>query len=151
VSTLRFVVAVIFVDEWACSTIGSIAKCVNRRLEGKGPFGRSNHWWEDPIKMGREEAACEGMDGIHVAQDTILWEDFVKTVSVCGFLKRQRILWPIERLVACQVKLCFLELICWWCIWGTFSQQRWLYCAKRIDHYEFPVRKDTKGSRRGRF
>lgn len=42
--------------------------------------------------MGREEAACEGMDGIHVAQDTILWEDFVKTVSVCGFLKRQRIL-----------------------------------------------------------
>jgi hypothetical protein len=35
--------------------------------EGKRPFGRSRHRWEDNIKMGLDEVGCGGMDCIELA------------------------------------------------------------------------------------
>jgi len=37
--------------------------------EGKRPLGRPRHRWEDNSKMDLQEAGCEGMDSIDLAQD----------------------------------------------------------------------------------
>ena len=57
---------------------------VNRVLvgkrEGKRPFGRSRHRWEDTIKMDLQEMGCEGMEWIDLAQDRDRWWALVKVV-----------------------------------------------------------------------
>jgi len=37
--------------------------------EGKRPYGRPRHRWEDNIKMDLQEVGCGGMDWIQLAQD----------------------------------------------------------------------------------
>jgi hypothetical protein len=38
------------------------------RLEGKKPFGRHRHRWEDNIKMDLQEVGWGGMDWLELAQ-----------------------------------------------------------------------------------
>jgi len=48
--------------------------------EGKRPFGRPRHRWEDNIKMDLQEVGCRGMDWIELAQDRDRWRALVSTV-----------------------------------------------------------------------
>jgi hypothetical protein len=41
--------------------------------EGKRPFGRPRHRWED-ILMDLQEVGCGGMDWIELAQDRDRWQ-----------------------------------------------------------------------------
>jgi len=38
--------------------------------EGKGPLGRPRRKWEDDIRIDLREIGWEGVDWIHLAQDT---------------------------------------------------------------------------------
>jgi hypothetical protein len=57
---------------WA-SRVARMVRGVYRVLvgksEGKRPFGRPRHKWEDNIKMDLQEVECGGMDWIEMAQD----------------------------------------------------------------------------------
>ena len=57
---------------------------VNRVLvgkpEGKRSLGRPRGRWEDNIKMDLQEAVCEGMDWIELAQDRDSWWALVNPV-----------------------------------------------------------------------
>ena len=48
--------------------------------EGKRPFGRPRHRWEDNIKMDLQEVGCGGMDWIELAQDRDRWRALVNAV-----------------------------------------------------------------------
>jgi hypothetical protein len=48
--------------------------------EGKRKLGRSKHRWEDDIKMGLRERGLDGVDWIHLAQDSDRWRAVVNTV-----------------------------------------------------------------------
>jgi len=48
--------------------------------EGKRPFGRPRHRWEDNIKMDLQEVGCRGMDWIELAQDRDRWRAYVNVV-----------------------------------------------------------------------
>ena len=48
--------------------------------EGKGPFGRTRHRWEDYIKMDLQEVRCGGMDWIELDQDGDRWRAPVNAV-----------------------------------------------------------------------
>ena len=48
--------------------------------EGKIPFGRPWHGWEDNIKMDLQEVGCGGMDWIGLAQDRDRWQALVNAV-----------------------------------------------------------------------
>jgi hypothetical protein len=48
--------------------------------EGKRPFGRPRHRWEDNIKMDLQEVGCGGMDWIELAQDRDRWQALVNVV-----------------------------------------------------------------------
>ena len=48
--------------------------------EGRGPFGRPRHRWEDNIKMDLQEVGCGGMDWIELAQDRNRWWSLVNVV-----------------------------------------------------------------------
>jgi hypothetical protein len=48
--------------------------------EGKRPFGRPRHRWEDKIKVDPLEVGCGGMDWIELAQDRDMWRAFVNAV-----------------------------------------------------------------------
>jgi len=48
--------------------------------EGKRPFGRPRHRWEDSIKMDLQEVGCGGMDWIRLAQDRDRWRALVNVV-----------------------------------------------------------------------
>ena len=50
------------------------------KTEGKRPLGRARRRWEDNIKMDLQEANCEVMDWIDVAQDRDRWWALVKAV-----------------------------------------------------------------------
>ena len=50
------------------------------KSEGKRPFGRPRHRWEDNSKMDLQEVGCEGMDWISMAQDKDRWRALVNTV-----------------------------------------------------------------------
>jgi hypothetical protein len=41
--------------------------------EGKIPFGRSRHRWEDNIRMDLGETGWEDVDWIHLTQDRDQW------------------------------------------------------------------------------
>ena len=48
--------------------------------EGKRPLGRPRRRWEDNIKMDLQEARCEDMDWIDLAQDKDRWRALVNAV-----------------------------------------------------------------------
>jgi len=48
--------------------------------EGKRPFGRPRHRWEDNIKMDLQEVGCRGMDWIELAEDRDRWRAYVNVV-----------------------------------------------------------------------
>jgi hypothetical protein len=48
--------------------------------EGKRPFGRPRHSWEDNIKMDLQEVKCGGMDWIELAEDRDRWQALVNVV-----------------------------------------------------------------------
>jgi hypothetical protein len=48
--------------------------------EGKRPFRRLRHRWEDSIRMDLKEIGWRGVDWMHLAQDKFQWLDLVKTV-----------------------------------------------------------------------
>jgi len=52
--------------------------------EGKRPFGRPRHRWEDNIKIDSQEAGCGDMDWIEVAQDRDIWQALVNAVMKLG-------------------------------------------------------------------
>jgi len=47
--------------------------------EGKRPFRRPRHRWEDKIRIDLRETGCDGMDWIHLAQDRDQWGGHVNT------------------------------------------------------------------------
>jgi hypothetical protein len=59
--------------------------------EGKRPLGGRRHIWEDNIRMDLKEIWWEGLDGIHLAQDTNQWRALVNTVMDFRVHKRQEI------------------------------------------------------------
>jgi hypothetical protein len=48
--------------------------------EGKRPLGRPRCIWEDNIRMDLREIGWEGVDWIHLAQDSDHWWAVVNTV-----------------------------------------------------------------------
>jgi hypothetical protein len=48
--------------------------------EGKKPFARYRHRWEDNIEMDFKEIEWEGMDWINLAQDRNKWQALVNMV-----------------------------------------------------------------------
>ena len=48
--------------------------------EGKRPFGRPRHRWEDNIKMDLKEVECGDMDWIDLTQNRDGWQAFVNVV-----------------------------------------------------------------------
>jgi len=48
--------------------------------EGKRPFGKLRHKWEDNIKMDIWEMRWEGVDGIHLTQDRDQWWALVSRI-----------------------------------------------------------------------
>jgi hypothetical protein len=53
--------------------------------EGKRPFGRLKHRWENNIKMDLQEVECGGMDWIELAQDREKWRELVNMVIKIQF------------------------------------------------------------------
>jgi hypothetical protein len=48
--------------------------------EGKRPLGKPRRRWEDNIRMDLSEIGWEGVDWIHLPQDTDQWWALVNTV-----------------------------------------------------------------------
>ena len=48
--------------------------------EGKRPFGRPTHRWEDNIKLHHQEVIFWGMDWMEQAQDRDKWRALVNAV-----------------------------------------------------------------------
>jgi ribosome biogenesis protein Nip4 len=48
-------------------------KVLVRNSEGKIPFRRLRHWWENNIRMHLREIGCEVIDWLHLAQDRDQW------------------------------------------------------------------------------
>jgi hypothetical protein len=48
--------------------------------EGKRPFARSRHGWEDNIRMYVREIGWEGLNWMHLAQGMDQWQALVNTV-----------------------------------------------------------------------
>ena len=57
-----------------------VCRVLVRKHEGKRPFGRPRHRWEDNIKMDLQEVGCGGMDWIDLAQDRDSWWALVTAV-----------------------------------------------------------------------
>jgi hypothetical protein len=68
-----------------------VYKLLVGKPEGKRPLRRPRHRWEDNIKMDLQEIVLEGVDFIHLAQDSDQQWDFVNTVMNLGFHKRHGI------------------------------------------------------------
>jgi hypothetical protein len=54
------------------------------KSEGKRPCGRPRGRWEDNIRMDIRETGWEGLDLIHLAQDSDQWLALVNTVMNLG-------------------------------------------------------------------
>ena len=50
------------------------------KTEGKKPFGRPKHRWEDNIKIELQEVGCGDMDWIDLARDRDRWRALVKAI-----------------------------------------------------------------------
>ena len=48
--------------------------------EGRRPFGRPRHRWEDNNKIDLQEVGCEGIDWIELAQVRDGWQALVNAV-----------------------------------------------------------------------
>jgi hypothetical protein len=48
--------------------------------EGKEPFGRPRHRWEDNIKADLQEAGCGAMDWIELVQEKGRWRTLANAV-----------------------------------------------------------------------
>jgi hypothetical protein len=48
--------------------------------ERKGPLVRPRHRWESNIRMDLREIGLEGVDWIHMAQDTAQWRALVNAI-----------------------------------------------------------------------
>ena len=59
---------------------GGVYKVSVGKPEGKRPFGRPRHRWEDNIKKDLQEVGCEIMDWIELAQDKDRWRAHVNAV-----------------------------------------------------------------------
>jgi len=67
----------------ACGTYGerkSAYRVLVWKPEGKRPFGRPRHRWEDNIKMALQEVILRGMDWIDFAQDRDRWRALLNVV-----------------------------------------------------------------------
>jgi hypothetical protein len=58
----------------------SLYRVLVGKPEGKRPLGRHRLRWDDNIKMYLQEARCEGMDWIDVAQYRDRWRALVNEV-----------------------------------------------------------------------
>jgi hypothetical protein len=50
------------------------------KAEGKRPLGIQRHRWEDNIKMYLRAVGWKVVNWMHLAQDRVMWRDFVNTV-----------------------------------------------------------------------
>ena len=50
------------------------------KSEGKRPFGKLRHRWENNIKMDLQEVGCGGMDWFELAQDRHRWRALANVV-----------------------------------------------------------------------
>ena len=57
-----------------------VYRFLSGKTEGKRPFVRSRHRWDDNIKMDLQEVGCGGMDWMGLAQDGDRWRAPVKAV-----------------------------------------------------------------------
>jgi hypothetical protein len=51
-----------------------------RKPEGKRPLGEHSRCWDDSFKMDKEKIVCEGLNCIHLAQDSVHFQAGVNTV-----------------------------------------------------------------------
>jgi hypothetical protein len=58
----------------------SVYRFLVGRLEGKRTLGRSRHRWNDNIKLNLREIGIDGANWIQLAQDSVMWRNFVNTV-----------------------------------------------------------------------
>jgi hypothetical protein len=58
---------------------------VIRNLKNNRPLGRPRHRWEDNIKMDLQDARCEDMDWIDLAQNRDKWRALVNAVMNIRF------------------------------------------------------------------
>ena len=64
-----------------------VHKVLVGKPEGKRPFGRLKHRWEDDIKIDLQEVGCGGVDWIDLAQDRNRWRAVVNAVMNLRFHK----------------------------------------------------------------
>jgi hypothetical protein len=57
-----------------------ICRVLVGKPEGKRPFGRPRHRWEDNIKLDVQEVGCGGMDWIKLAEGRDSWRALVDAV-----------------------------------------------------------------------
>jgi hypothetical protein len=55
-------------------------KILVRKPEGKRPFGRYRHGWDDNIRLVIREIGWRDVDWIHLAQDRDQWWAAVNTI-----------------------------------------------------------------------
>jgi len=55
--------------------------------DGKRPFGRPRHRWEDNIKTDLLEVGCGGLGWMKLAEDRDKWQTVVNAVMNLGFCK----------------------------------------------------------------
>jgi hypothetical protein len=60
--------------------MGNVYKILVGKTEGKRPFGRPSHGWEDNIKVDLSEIGFDGMDWINLTEDKDQWQADVNTV-----------------------------------------------------------------------
>jgi hypothetical protein len=58
----------------------NVCKVLVGKPEGRTSFGRPRRRWEDNVRMDLSEIMWEGLDWIHLAQDTDQWWTLVKKV-----------------------------------------------------------------------
>jgi len=68
--------------------VGNAYKTLVGKPEGTRPHGRPGRPWQDNVGMGLGEIGWDGVDWIHLCQDSDTCRDFVNTVMSFGFHKR---------------------------------------------------------------
>jgi hypothetical protein len=64
----------------------NVYKLLVRKPEGKKPFRRSKHGWEDNIRMDLKEIGREGMYWMHLPWERDQWWALVNTVMILQVL-----------------------------------------------------------------